>query len=263
MAVMTDAAEAERAPEGPLGAWGRSSDLRFYATATLLALDLVLVVTMLRAREEPEGSLERPRPSQRVFTQGAALEPGAPSPTMPDPLTAPLTLDAALAGLPGVGPPRVSIETTRGTLRCTLDAADAPRTVATFVGLARGLRPHWDGVRRQWSRAPFYDGSVIFRVVPGARLEGGGPTRSALANPGFEVPMEVSRPHDRAGLLSLTPRGTLQVTAAPDASLDGLDGIIGRCEPLGLVDLLTDARAQNERPAVPLFLRSVRVTRGG
>jgi hypothetical protein len=102
---------------------------------------------------------------------------------------------------------------------------------------------------------------VFFRVISGARIEGGGPTRSAEGLLGFEVPQELSRPHDRAGLLSLTPRGTLQLLAGPDASLDGRDAIIGRCEPPGLVDLLTDTRANGERPVVPLFLRAVRITR--
>lgn len=262
MARMTDAVEAEGAPAGLMDAWRRSSDLRFYATSSLLALDLVLVVLMLRAREEPEVPAPRPRPSQEVFARGAAVSASAARPTSPDPLSVPLTLDAALAGIAGAGAPRVVIETTRGTLRCSLDTARAPRGVATFVGLARGVRPHWDGVRETWSRTPFYDGSVIFRVVPGGRFEGGGPTRSAQVDPGFEVPIELPGPHDRAGLLSLTPRGTLQVTAGPDPSLDGRDALIGRCEPLGLVDLITDTRAQAERPSVPVFLRAVRVTRG-
>lgn len=258
---MTDAAEAARAPNGPTAAWARSSDLRFYATSTFLALDLVLVVLMLRAREEPVISPERPRPSQRVYDLGAPRDPTRAEPTSPDPLTAPFTLDDALAGLPGAGGPTASIETSRGTLRCVLDTARAPRGVATFVGLARGTRPYWDGVAGRWSRAPFYDGSVFFRVIPGARIEGGGPTRSAQGLPGFEVPRELSRPHDRAGLLSLTPRGTLQLLAGPDASLDGRDALIGRCEPAGLIDLLTDTRANGERPVVPLFLRAVRITR--
>ncbi|MFO0626196.1 MAG: peptidylprolyl isomerase [Polyangiales bacterium] len=258
---MTDAAEAARAPTGPTAAWARSSDLRFYATSSFLALDLVLVVLMLRAREEPVIPPDRPRPSQRVYELGAPREPTRPAPNTPDPQTAPFTLDLALAGLPGTGALTATVETSRGTLRCTLDTARAPLGVATFVGLARGTRPYWDGVAGRWSRAPFYDGSVIFRVVPGARIEGGGPTRSALVQPGFAVPRELSRPHDRAGLLSLTPRGTLQVLAGPDPSLDGQDALIGRCEPAGLVDLLTDTRANAERPVVPLFLRAVRITR--
>jgi peptidyl-prolyl cis-trans isomerase A (cyclophilin A) len=258
---MTDAAEAARAPNGPTDAWARSSDLRFYATSTFLALDLVLVVLMLRAREEPEISPERPRPTQRVYDLGAPRDPTRAEPTIQDPQSTPFTLDLALAGLPGTGAPVVSIATSRGTLRCSLDTARAPRGVAAFVGLARGTRPYWDGVAGRWSRTPFYDGSVFFRVVPGVRIEGGGPTRSAQGLLGFEVPLEVSRPHDRAGLLSITPRGTLQVTAGPDASLDGQDAIVGRCEPAGLVDLLTDTRANADRPVVPIFLRAVRVTR--
>jgi peptidyl-prolyl cis-trans isomerase A (cyclophilin A) len=258
---MTDAAEAARAPNGPTAAWARSSDLRFYATSTFLALDLVLVVLMLRAREEPEIPPERPRPSQRVYDLGAPRAVTRAQPDGPDPLTAPFTLDLALAGIPGTGALTASIETSRGTLRCALDTARAPRGVATFVGLARGTRPFWDGVAGRWSRAPFYDASVFFRVVPGARIEGGGSSRTAEGLLGFEVPQELSRPHDRAGLLSLTPRGTLQLIAGPDASLDGRDAIIGRCEPAGLVDLLTDTRANGERPVVPLFLRAVRITR--
>lgn len=259
---MTEPAEAEHPNAGLLGAWRRSSDLRFYATALILAADLVLLVSLVRAREEPVIPLERPRATQRVYTEGAAREPAQASPAGRDPLTAPLTLAAALEGVSGAGDPTATIETSRGTLRCSLDQARAPQGVALFVALARGRRPYWDGVRGEWSRRPFYDGSVIFHVQSGARIEGGGPTNSSAVQPGFEVPVEMGRPHDLGGILSLTPRATLQITAAPDPSLDGHDAIIGRCQPVALVDLMTDVRTLGGRPFVPLFIRSVRITRG-
>ncbi|MEZ4389676.1 MAG: peptidylprolyl isomerase [Polyangiales bacterium] len=260
---MAEPAEAERANAGLLGAWRRSSDLRFYGTALIVAADVILIVTLLRAREEPDISLERPRPTQRVYLEGAEREPSQPEPATPDPHPAPLTLDEALEGVPGAGAPSAVIETSRGTLRCTLDVEHAPRGVALFIGLARGRRPYWDGVRAVWSRAPFYDGSVFFQALSGARLEGGGPTRSTATRPGFEVPVEVSGPHERGGILSLTPRATIQITASPDPSLDGQDAMIGRCQPIALVDLMTDVRAQGGRPIVPLFIRAVRIARGG
>ena len=208
---MTDAAEAARAPNGPTAAWARSSDLRFYATSTFLALDLVLVVLMLRAREEPEIPPERPRPSQRVYDLGAPRAVTRAQPDGPDPLTAPFTLDLALAGIPGTGALTASIETSRGTLRCALDTARAPRGVATFVGLARGTRPFWDGVAGRWSRAPFYDASVFFRVVPGARIEGGGSSRTAWGALGFEVPQGPARPTARSPYHTPTCTPTQQV----------------------------------------------------
>lgn len=250
------------APAGLIAAWRRSSDLRFYLTSLIVAADIILVVSMVRAREEPPTPTPRRRPTESVYADAAPRAPTQPTPGSADPLEAPLTLDRALDGVPGAGPASLTIETSRGSLRCALWTERAPQGVALLVGLARGVRPYWDGVAAQWSRAPFYDGSVIFRVVPGALIEGGGPTRSAEVAPGFEVPIEVGAPHDRAGLLSLTRRGTLQVIAAPRPELDGQDAIVGACEPAALVDLMTDVRAQGERPTIPIFLRAVRVTRG-
>lgn len=263
MPRMPDAPQADdpRPLARLIAAWRSSSDLRFYVTSLVLAADIILVVGLVRAREEPVVPPAVPRPSEAVYGQGSARTVVRATPSSPDPLPAPLTLAQALADLPGDGAPVATVETSRGTLRCTLLADRAPNGVALFVGLARGRRPYWNATRSAWSSEPFYDGSVIYRVVPGSLVEGGGPTLSGAVEPGFTVPVEVPSPHDAPGILSLTQRATLQIAAGPNAALDG-NAIIGRCAPAALVDLMTDVRAQGERPQVPIFIRAVRVTRG-
>ena len=65
-----------------------------------------------------------------------------------------------------------------------------PKTVANFVGLARGLHPFKDVKTGQVVKRPFYDGLIFHRVIPGFMIQGGGfepgmtqkPTRAAVKN---------------------------------------------------------------------------------
>lgn len=64
--------------------------------------------------------------------------------------------------------PRVTIETTKGTIVLELYADKAPETVANFLAYAN------DG---------FYDGTIFHRVIPGFMVQGGGFTQDMQQKP--------------------------------------------------------------------------------
>jgi peptidyl-prolyl cis-trans isomerase B (cyclophilin B) len=68
-----------------------------------------------------------------------------------------------------------TIDTTKGKIVLVLFAKDAPKTVNSFVFLAR------EG---------FYDGVIFHRVIPGFMIQGGDPTGTGTSGPGYEFENE-------------------------------------------------------------------------
>ena len=66
--------------------------------------------------------------------------------------------------------------TSHGTMVIALDPLAAPRTVNSFVFLAR---------------YHYYDGIVFHRIIPGFVLQGGDPTGSGSGGPGYRFPDEL------------------------------------------------------------------------
>ena len=74
-------------------------------------------------------------------------------------------------------PPRC--ETSKGSLTIALDAVAAPRTVNSFVFLARN---------------GYYDGVIFHRIIPGFVVQGGDPTGSGRGGPGYQFADELPAP---------------------------------------------------------------------
>jgi len=66
--------------------------------------------------------------------------------------------------------------TSKGSMRIALDALAAPRTVNSFVFLAR---------------YHYFDGIVFHRVIPGFVLQGGDPTGTGTGGPGYKFADEL------------------------------------------------------------------------
>src|SRR5437879_1424901 len=90
-----------------------------------------------------------------------------------DPTGGKFGLDEALKGLSGKGSLLATFETNEGTITCELYEKQSPKTVANFVGLARGKRPWKDPRTGQWVTKPFYDGLLFHRVIPDFMNQGG------------------------------------------------------------------------------------------
>ena len=72
-----------------------------------------------------------------------------------------------------------TMETSMGTMTIALDPAAAPRTVNSFVVLAR---------------YHYFDGIVFHRVIPGFVLQGGDPTGTGTGGPGYKFADELPAP---------------------------------------------------------------------
>jgi peptidyl-prolyl cis-trans isomerase A (cyclophilin A) len=192
-------------------------------------------------------------------------------PSQPDPEAGDFTVEEALAGLAGSGKPVATIDTTLGTMRCTLEPDKVPHAVANFVGLARGLRPWWDPCARQWVKSPYYDGLMFHRVSPGFMAQGGDPYGDGTGGPGYEFANEIDPDlrHDRAGTLAYANAGPdtngsqFYVTVGRRPQLDGGYVVFGYCEGVDVVEGIVSVPRDPEsnRPDDPVWIRRVTIER--
>ena len=128
-------------------------------------------------REVVEGSAERHRPEARRVDE-----------EVPEDLADGRRL-LVLAG-------RAFVETP--ALR--LFESQTPRTVENFVGLATGQK-EWQDDDGNTQSTPFYDGTIIHRVVPEFRIHLGCPKGNGRGGPGFTMDEEIHPElrHDRGG----------------------------------------------------------------
>jgi peptidyl-prolyl cis-trans isomerase A (cyclophilin A) len=260
-----DGCEEEASAEGALGSGTGSVANAPDPTKRLRTPDGYEVIeatdTMRRQREalEEQRRLDRER---WVLT-----------PTTPDPEAGDYTLEEAVTGLPTDGGLVAEIDTTLGTIFCDLFADKVPRTVANFIGLARGARPWWDPRRGEWRRGePYYDGTIFHRVLPGYLIQGGDLYGDGTGNPGYSIPDEPhpEMTHDRAGLLCMASSDVNEngaqffITdgATPDLDADTRYTIFGRCRDVEIVERIARVpQTDGNRPMTDVEIERLRVRR--
>ena len=162
-------------------------------------------------------------------------------------------------------------DTTMGKFECELYEDKAPKTVANFVGLARGVRPSYDKESDKWVDKKFYDGIVFHRVIKGFMIQTGDPTGSGTGGPGYVIEDEFGEglKHKNKGLLSMANRGKntgssqFFVTVAPTPHLDNKHAIFGKCDPkvpVAISEVKVDPR-RNHRPYEPVSIKTVEIKR--
>jgi len=72
-----------------------------------------------------------------------------------------------------------TMQTSKGEMTIALDAVAAPRTVNSFVFLARN---------------GYYDGIIFHRIIPGFMAQGGDPTGTGRGGPGYQFADELPPP---------------------------------------------------------------------
>lgn len=111
------------------------------------------------------------------------------------------------------------IETDKGTITVDLFAKDAPKTVNSFVFLAR------EG---------FYDNVKFHRVIPGFVAQGGDPTGTGMGGPGYQFEDEPNQHKVVAGALAMANAGPntngsqFFITYSAQPHLDGKHTVFGR-----------------------------------
>ncbi len=175
-----------------------------------------------------------------------------------DPRKGVYELEEALAEVPGEGPLWAVLELEAGRIECELFPQVAPRTVANFVGLARGTRPFKDPQGGGWVERPYYEGTLFHRAIAGFMVQGGDPLGTGQGGPGYVIPDEFGPglTHDRAGRLSMANRGPgtgggqFFVTLGPTPHLDGVHTIFGQCteDSIRLAEGIAANVGPNDRP---------------
>jgi peptidyl-prolyl cis-trans isomerase A (cyclophilin A) len=184
-----------------------------------------------------------------------------------------LTLDQATEGLPRDGKLMAEIITDLGSVHCQLLPDVAPKTVASFVGLARGLRPFQDPASGTWTKKPFFDGLAFHRVIPGFMIQGGDPLsrsyddpRIGSGGPGYTLPDEIAANlrFDHPGVLAMANTGPhthsggsqFFITEKPYPSLDGGYVIYGQCDDASVVEAVArvPVGAAN-KPTTPVTMK--------
>ncbi|MAQ15016.1 MAG: hypothetical protein CMN30_09515 [Sandaracinus sp.] len=215
-----------------------------------------------RSRRRAEADQRRPNRDDLI------LEPNEP-----DPMPEGITLSQAVEGMPTDGQLVAEITMSMGTVFCDLFAEKAPRTVANFIGLARGKRPWWDPEVGQWRRnKPYYDGTLIHRVLPDYLIQGGDRLGDGTGRPGFTVAHEDHdrNRHDEAGVLAMASHGPGENGAqffitdgnASDLNVENQYTVFGHCENLPIVERVARVpQGEENRPLTPVRIERVLIRR--
>lgn len=91
--------------------------------------------------------------------------------------------EAAWEKTPGL---YATLETAQGRIVCQLFPDKTPKTVANFVGLAKGTKEWTDPKTGKRVKKPFYDGLIFHRIIPGFMIQGGDPLGNGRGGPGYK-----------------------------------------------------------------------------
>ncbi len=127
------------------------------------------------------------------------------------------------------------IYTSSGNIVCRLFKEEAPKTVANFVGLARGTKPWTNPSTGKTMHTSLYSGTTFHRVIPGFMIQGGDPEGTGEGSPGYQFNDEISpnRHFDNPGVLAMANSGPntngsqFFITVAPATHLEGHYSIFG------------------------------------
>ncbi len=155
------------------------------------------------------------------------------------------------------------IYTSMGTIVCRLFDHEAPKTVANFVGLARGTKVWTNPATGKKMRTPLYSGTTFHRVIPGFMIQGGDPQGTGEGSPGYTFNDEIApdKHFDKTGVLAMANAGPntngsqFFITVAPAAHLEGHYSIFGEVvSGQDVADAISNAPRdeQNDKPVTPI-----------
>ncbi len=155
------------------------------------------------------------------------------------------------------------IYTSMGNIVCRLFKEEAPKTVANFVGLAKGRKPWINPSTGKTMRSALYSGTTFHRVIPGFMIQGGDPEGTGEGSPGYQFDDEISPNHhfDNAGVLAMANSGPntngsqFFITVAPATHLEGHYSIFGEVvSGQEVADAISQVPRdeQNDKPLTPV-----------
>ena len=161
--------------------------------------------------------------------------------------------------------------TSEGNFTVRLFDAEAPNTVANFVGLAEGTKEWTDPRTHKKVTQPYYNGIIFHRVIDGFMIPGGDPLGQGIGGPGYEFADEFhpSLRHSKAGILSMANRGPntnggqFFITLGPTPHLDNKHTVFGEVE--SGMDVIRKIGATKtgprDRPVQDIVIQSVAIGR--
>jgi peptidyl-prolyl cis-trans isomerase A (cyclophilin A) len=168
-------------------------------------------------------------------------------------------------------PVHAEFVTTEGNFTVQLYDAEAPSTVANFVGLAEGTKEWTDPRTNKKTTAPYYDGIVFHRVIDGFMIQGGDPLGQGIGGPGYNFADEFhpSLRHNKAGVLSMANRGPntnggqFFITLGPTPHLDDRHSVFGEVvSGMDVVKKIGSApTGERDRPKKDIVIQTVKITR--
>ena len=145
-----------------------------------------------------------------------------------------------------------TLHTNHGDISVDLFADQAPKTVNSFVFLAR---------------QGFYDGVIFHRVVPGFVIQGGDPTGTGRGGPGYQYEDELNNPSPYTrGTLAMAnagpnTNGSQFFVCLADVGLPYSYTIFGDVtEGMDAVDAIAGLPRAGEQPTEDAVINSVTVT---
>ena len=174
--------------------------------------------------------------------------------------------------------PTAIIETTAGSMTCTLFPDKAPIGVENFIGLATGKKDWKNPVSGATKHnTPLYDGTIFHRVIPDFMIQGGDPKGDGTGDPGYKFKNEVSGDllFDRPGRLAYANSGPdtngsqffITEDVAHSRHLSGSYTIFGQCDDASvalvkqIARMATDPR--NDRPFRPVKIVHIKIEHAG
>jgi len=168
-----------------------------------------------------------------------------------------------------------TLHTSQGDIRVRLLPDYAPKTVANFVGLAEGTKEYTPSNAKGESSGPYYDGSILHRVIDGFMIQGGDPTGTGRGGPGynfadeFHPELQFNKPY----LLAMANPGRPNmngsqffITVAPTTWLNFKHTIFGEVadqESRTVVDTIARTKVGGgDRPVQDVVIERVTVDRG-
>jgi len=162
-----------------------------------------------------------------------------------------------------------TFKTSEGTIVCKLFTAEAPETVANFIGLAEGTKK-WDAPGKKGDK--LYDGTIFHRVIPEFMIQGGDPQGTGMGGPGYKFADETKtsgQTFKQPGKLAMANSGPntngsqFFITVTDTSWLTGKHTIFGEVtEGYDIVEKISKvARDGMDRPKTPVVLESVTINR--
>ena len=165
-----------------------------------------------------------------------------------------------------------TFQTSAGSIVCKLYENEAPKTVANFIGLARGTKD-WKHpyTGKDMKGTPLYDNTTFHRVIPNFMIQGGDPIGNGTGDPGYRFEDEFSPDlrFDRPGRLAMANSGPATngsqffITEVPTPHLNDRHTIFGQCDEPSISNVIKIARVatdpRNNKPLEPVMVKHIEI----